>query len=59
MPWLFKRSLLGYMLGNATDNERQDTIDALAAAILGMTGDTTITAVSVSPEINSELRLLR
>jgi hypothetical protein len=45
-------SLLGFIPGNATANERQETIDSLAAAILGMTGDTTITVVSVGPEIN-------
>ena len=41
--------LLGFIPVNATAAERQDTIDSLAAAILGMNGDTTITAVSVIP----------
>ena len=50
---LIQDSLLwDFYPGNTTDNERQDTIDALASAILGMSGDTTITVVGVSPEAN-------
>ena len=46
-------SLLGFIPGNATAAERQDTIHSLAAAILGMTGDTTITWLAITPAVVS------
>ena len=69
--WLHRRSalgettigiqdcLLGFIPGNATDAERQDTIDSLAAAILGMTDDTTITAVCVTAAANAKILSLQ
>jgi hypothetical protein len=45
-------SLMMWVPSSASALEKQNTVDELAAAILGMTGDTTITAISVNPEIN-------
>jgi hypothetical protein len=38
---------LGFVPGTATPENRRETIDLLAKAIFVMTGDITITAVSV------------
>jgi hypothetical protein len=45
-------SLLMVLPSSASALEKQNAVDQLAAAILGMTGETHISAISVGPEIN-------